>query len=1672
MGRRISGSTISMNHEMNITGAEVVFQGTKTMNWPKLTTPTPDNSGSFTAMLPSLLGAMAASSGASGPGMSLNMAAMGAVCVAGEITISKDPTSSAYLTAYANVLMRVMNGAYAQGGTLSEEQLKKLIMALISEMLEKAGPAYSSWNQVLTDSMRNDTLPAFMKGVRNAVCAIIKDPVNANTGNFLYEKEDLLIKGKIPLSFKRFYNRIDDRIGCMGRGWRHNYEIRLIIKEDRYVILWDDGQEEPFLRGEGGTPEPLFGTPCRLKQMEAGFLYEKQTGIIYTFDDVGKLISQNDLNGQGIRFSYDREGRLTRVSNNYGSFLLYQYDGALGTLLKVTDQTGRCVKLTYELGRLKEVKNAEGGSYSYDYQKDNSVWRIRNPKGIYVLQNEYDIRGKVTTQKFADGGEISYDYQEDLSRTLVTDQNGGKIAYVHDEKFRNVKTIFMDGEEKFSYNDRNLLVSKTDKKGNKTKYSYDDKGNTTQIIYPDGEKRNMTYDVNNRLLVLSVNGTVKQKNIYDAKGNLVQLLDGLGRCREIVYDASYNIIKVKYPDGSEVSFNYDNRGNVIQIKERTGRCTQYEYDSCNRVISTSDGNRNRTTYVYDDCDRITRVTNAEGKHRIYEYTKNGKVTKLVDFNGAVTSQEYNNMNAVKSVSMPDGEKFFMEYDLMQKVIKQILPNGAELSYQYDPSGRLEQTEFPNGGIVRYEYDSNGNRISEIDANGNCTRVEYDERNRMAALINPVGSRTEYEYDLEGRLVSITNAMGKTHLYTYDEAGQKTSETSTSGNTMYYTYNELGKITCIKDSKQRKTRYEYMPGGILQKVVYPDGNSESYTYDKNGNLICRQNEKGDFLKFSYDGLNRKTAMRNSFNQEWEYSYDAVGNMTSVKDALGNITQYEYSIGGKLLTAIDACGNTSEYTYDTMGNAVAMRQYDGKDNYLAGVNKTNKSHITQYDRNQLGKIETMTDPLGMQESYDYDLSGRLILKRDKEGYETRYDYTPLGNIKKIAYADGREVEFSYNPLRQLIEMKDWMGVTKIELNDTGRTKKITDYKGREFAYTWGAMGEQESIIYPDGKKVSYEYDEFSRITRLVDDENEIQYSYNENGLLAEKNFSNGIVSCYGYNSRGLLSSLIHKIDGNVLECDYYDYDLYGNKISIQRKREINSQEMTAGTELIKKISKESGSYQYKYDKLGHLSEVRKDSERICRYDYDAFGNRIKEQDGLLTKFYQYNAADQLIEISGTGDPETYQYDARGNIIKITKGNQVINQYIYDPANLLSEAVDGNGQAAKYQYDGFGNRIGMQEYHMSITSGNQIINDRPAKEIDYLLDLTKKYRNVLGTTETSEEEIKTQNYTWDSNLAFLREKKDTFVYLQDALGSTIRLIGLEDKQQIIYGYNEFGQDLYKSQGQKQPFGFTGYRQDSIANTYYAQAREYRPQIGRFSGLDLEEGNPAVLQSLNRYAYCYNNPINLVDLDGNEPSSPSIPEKSDNYFQSGNIGLDNKQRASQVTGYPLSENYYDGTSVRAPRPDDVFHTIENKDDNILNISISPGTGLYVKQYILGYGAELGAKHAYIMDDLAPTQWKEVMSGNLAVSLDPLFNVDVGHKAVKDSYFDYMVEEGLYVDDEGGGVSVNENGDYIFTLIDMGGYFIIGSEVKVDINVTKLLDWFESEVNQMNECPMKNAQD
>ncbi|MCC6962589.1 MAG: RHS repeat-associated core domain-containing protein [candidate division Zixibacteria bacterium] len=104
----------------------------------------------------------------------------------------------------------------------------------------------------------------------------------------------------------------------------------------------------------------------------------------------------------------------------------------------------------------------------------------------------------------------------------------------------------------------------------------------------------------------------------------------------------------------------------------------------------------------------------------------------------------------------------------------------------------------------------------------------------------------------------------------------------------------------------------------------------------------------------------------------------------------------------------------------------------------------------------------------------------------------------------------------------------------------------------------------------------------------------------------------------------------------------------------------------------------------------------------------------------------------------------------------------------------------------------------------------------------------------------------------------------YLSDHLGSTRVVIDSTGLLEDRYWYHSFGTLVSEQTSTNQAYRYTSKPLDKEGglDIYYYGARYYDPELGRFLALDPAAGE---YPSLSPYAYCANNPLGLVDTDGN---------------------------------------------------------------------------------------------------------------------------------------------------------------------------------------------------------------
>ena len=228
-----------------------------------------------------------------------------------------------------------------------------------------------------------------------------------------------------------------------------------------------------------------------------------------------------------------------------------------------------------------------------------------------------------------------------------------------------------------------------------------------------------------------------------------------------------------------------------------------------------------------------------------------------------------------------------------------------------------------------------------------------------------------------------------------------------------------------------------------------------------------------------------------------------------------------------------------------------------------------------------------------------------------------------------------------------------------------------------------------------------------------------------------------------------------------------------------------------------------------------------------------------------------------------------------IVTTIGEEFLKAYGFDAANQMSSSmgmIDGTMKKATYQYNGLGYRMNQKIWKYKETQP-----ENPEHQIQYTLDLTRQYHNLLQKqdyyTETGKiPESRMQSFYWDRNVVSMEADGAQDFYLQDDLGSPVNLVNENGQSVERYNYDEFGIPcVYKENEVSgllsrsiQPFGFNGYQMDEAGGLYFAQARRYDASIGRFVSEDIMRGAIAFTFTLNRYNYCWNKPTELQDLNG----------------------------------------------------------------------------------------------------------------------------------------------------------------------------------------------------------------
>ncbi|MCP4591080.1 MAG: hypothetical protein GY842_10065, partial [bacterium] len=274
-------------------------------------------------------------------------------------------------------------------------------------------------------------------------------------------------------------------------------------------------------------------------------------------------------------------------------------------------------------------------------------------------------------------------------------------------------------------------------------------------------------------------------------------------------------------------------------------------------------------------------------------------------------------------------------------------------------------------------------------------------------------------------------------------------------------------------------------------------------------------------------------------------------------------------------------------------------------------------------------------------------------------------------------------------------------------------------------------------------------------------------------------------------------------------------------------------------------------YVYDPGDRLTEVAS-PEFTTTNTLDAVANRLTEQSEdasgpLVSRSYAYDDRHRLLTVADLLDPTasiTFGYDDNGNLTSRSQGATSLD-FRYDVRDQLVDVKQEGISLTQFSYDYQGLRISKQG-----TAGG----------LRYVYD----GRSVLLQTNVLGDTIARYDYGPDRLLSLHHNTEGRVYYLSDALGSVSNLMGEDGLQVALYQYDAWGKLRRKAGSSWNRFGFTGYERDEETGLYYAKARYYDPEVGRFLSHDPRDGDLTTPPSLHKYLYAYGNPTVNVDPTG----------------------------------------------------------------------------------------------------------------------------------------------------------------------------------------------------------------
>lgn len=811
---------------------------------------------------------------------------------------------------------------------------------------------------------------------------------------------------------------------------------------------------------------------------------------------------------------------------------------------------------------------------------------------------------------------------------------------------------------------------------------------------------------------------------------------------------------------------------------------------------------------------------------------------------------------------------------------QVLPTPIVSRTVYDEEGReiyesdpFPYANYPNaptsgpGSAVpcgnKTDYDGLGRVIATRRVSGLSIAIAVVNGSNLAFQSAATVTGGVYEsntttYDYYGNVNAVADVAGNQTIYSYDDEGRKISETNARNEQMLYQYDGAGRLLRMRDARQFWTSYQYDGSGRRTHTTFEgnaSGPSDDLTlttyYDAQGRHVGDQDAMGHRKTLNYDTRGRLISVNlpavqspsgATVSPTYTYSRDAMGNLLSIQDPAstltgpsGPATAFQYDIYNRQIRRTLPDGSSFETAaFDDF----SMRMTEHTDVHTSAAGSGNRAvnyyHFGKLARTVHYKLSSPSTP-ERTVTYTYDLWDRLMQVSVQDNgvpaaRTTNYEYENNGRLWRVQSPEG-VIEYGYDTqtgrhtsTRVIDGSASIQQTTNYTYDEVGRLRTV-ERNGQTYTYDYNANGSRSGITYPNGARSLYTYDEFDRLITLehrrpgANGTLETRYRYTprpdgrRSSVLEERFNAGGSLTDsfrvdYTYDDAGRLAREQSSIIGaspalppaRFVYTLETKYDLNGNRIEL--KTTNNAGAITTRT--------------YQVDLNDRLTAEVVNGVTVVSYTYwDNGALRTRTEGGITT---------------------TYGNDVEGRVASVSVGAGPAVAFTYDHTGVRTRAI-GNGRTQYFLVD--------QQNHSGYA---QVLQDRSV--IGSSPTVTRNY--IIGIEPLGQHGANTSSL---QNLMF------------DGHGST-RLLTNNSTNAIDqrYDYDASGNLLDSSLNLTAMTSqlYCNEQYDTSMGMYYLRARYYDPRNGRFASADPFAGINKDPQSLHKYAYCHDDPVNAKDPSG----------------------------------------------------------------------------------------------------------------------------------------------------------------------------------------------------------------